>query len=119
MSDIAFPWHADARGRSAVAGPEEHVADLVEAVLFTAPGERVNRPSFGCGLERLLFAPIDPTIVGAMELTVRGELERWLAGVVEVQDVEVNADGSKVQVTVQYSIVRTGNTVTTLFERGA
>jgi len=119
MTDVAFPWRADARGRTALADPDEHVADLIEAVLFTAPGERVNRPDFGCGLDRLLFAPVDPAIVGATELSVRGGLQRWVAGVIEVEDVELEADEATVRITVRYRIVRTGRTVTTLFERGA
>ena len=68
MADVAYPWRIDRRGRSAVARYEDHVADMVEAVLFTAPGERINRPDFGCGLDRLVFAPVDATVVGAAEL---------------------------------------------------
>lgn len=119
MTNMAFPWRTDRRGRSALATYEDHVADMVEAVLFTAPGERVNRPEFGCGLDRLVFAPVDATIVGAAELQVRGGLQRWLSDVIDVDDVELDLDGATVSVTVRYRIAATGRVVTTLFARGA
>lgn len=113
----AFPWRFDARGRSAAASAEEHVADLVEAVLYTAPGERMNRPDFGCGLDRVVFAPVDAAILGATELQVRAGLQRWLAEVIEVEAVEVDLAESRLTVTVAYRILATGRSVTTAFER--
>ena len=109
----------DERGRSAVATYEDHVADMVEAVLFTAPGERINRPEFGCGLDRLVFAPIDATVVGAAELSVRGGLQRWLADVIEAEDVDLELEDTTVRITVRYRILTSGRVVTTRFERSA
>ena len=119
MPDLAFPWRVDQRGRSAVATYEDHVADMVEAVLFTAPGERINRPDFGCGLDRLVFAPIDATVVGAAELSVRGGLQRWLADVIEAEDVDLELEDTTVRITVRYRILTSGRVVTTRFERSA
>lgn len=116
-TQLGFPWRIDARGRSATATAEEHVADLVEAVLFTAPGERVNRPDFGCGLDRVVFAPVDGAILGATELQIRAALQRWLAEVIEVEAVEVELSEARLAVTVRYRIIATGRSVTTAFER--
>ena len=52
-----IPIDFDGRGRTAETTDEEHVRDLIEQVLFTTPGERVNRPTFGSGLLQLVFAP--------------------------------------------------------------
>ena len=48
--DIDFPFHVDGRGRTAATDYADHVRDMIEQLLFTRPGERVNRPDFGCGL---------------------------------------------------------------------
>ncbi len=55
--NIDFPFHFDNRGRTADTDPDGHIRDLIEQVLFTAPGERLNRPTFGSGLKQLLFQP--------------------------------------------------------------
>ena len=59
-----FPFTFDERGRSAVTDADDHVRDLIYLVLFTSPGERVNRPEFGCGVKQLLFAPLSDALVG-------------------------------------------------------
>jgi phage baseplate assembly protein W len=120
MNDVAFPWRADTRrGRTAIAASEEeHIADMIEAVLFTAPGERVNRPDFGCGLESLVFAPLDAALLGATELQVRGGLQRWLGDEIEVDAVELDAEETTVRITVRYRVAATGRIITTRFERG-
>ena len=55
--DLDFPYHFDGRGRTATTGRDDHIRDLIEQVLFTAPGERVMRPDFGSGLLALVFEP--------------------------------------------------------------
>ena len=68
--NIDFPLHFDDRGRTAATDDDEHVRDLIEQVLFTAPGERVNRPTFGSGLLQLVFAPNSDALAAATQ--VRG-----------------------------------------------
>jgi len=65
VSQVDFPYDVDALGRTAGTTDEEHVRDLVEQVLFTNPGERVNRPTFGSGLLSLVFAPASDALVSA------------------------------------------------------
>jgi uncharacterized protein len=117
--DPSLPFAVDGRGRTSVAPYDRHVADLVEAVLFTAPGERVNRPDFGCGLDRLVFAPVDVTVVGTAELQVRSGLQRWLGDVIEVDDVAVELEDSTVRVGVRYRLRANGRVETVGFERSA
>lgn len=115
--DIAFPLRFDNRGRTAEAAYEEHIRDLIEQVLFTAPGERVNRPTFGSGLLQLVFAPIDDALAGAVQMTVQGALQQWLGELIAVEGVEVATEESTVRVAVQYTILKTRQRKSALFER--
>ena len=83
------PFAIDASGRTAVTGADDHVRDLIMLVLFTAPGERVNRPEFGCGLKQLVFAPASDALAAATQQLVHGALIRWLDRVIAVESVDV------------------------------
>lgn len=105
MSDLDFPFGFDATGRTrSCAGREDHVRDLVEQVLFTAPGERVNRPQFGSGLLGLVFEPNGSALASATRARVDGALQLWLADVVLVEGVQVRTVGSELEVVVSYSV---------------
>ena len=86
---VDFPYHVDARGRTAPATDDDHVRDLIEQVLFTAPGERVNRPTFGSGLLQLVFAPNSDELATATQFLVQGALQQWLGDLIEVEAVDV------------------------------
>lgn len=100
---LAFPYRPDSRGRSSTVGYEAHVRHMIEQVLFTAPGERVMRPDFGCGLKELLFQPASDALAAATQQLVHGALIRWLEEVIAVQRVNVVAEGSSLIVTVVYA----------------
>ena len=70
--DVDFPFHFDGRGRTAETAGDVHIRDLVEQVLFTAPGERINRPTFGCGLAQMVFTPNSEELAAAEEISGRG-----------------------------------------------
>jgi phage baseplate assembly protein W len=105
--NIAFPWRLDHRGRTAIADDAEHIRHLIELVLFTAPGERVNRPDFGSGLKQLLFAPVSSELASATQIVVQGALQQWLGELIDVESVDVEASESTVTITVQYKVRRT------------
>jgi phage baseplate assembly protein W len=105
---VDFPYAVDRRGRTAATGEDEHVRDLVEQVLFTAPGERVNRPSFGSGLLQLVFAPLSDELASATQFLVQGALQQWLGEVIEVEAVEVEGEDSTLGIRVVYTVRRTG-----------
>ena len=108
-SHVDYPYRHDRRGRTG--GPESedaHIRDLIEQVLFTAPGERVNRPEFGSGLIQLLFAPNSPELATAVQFTIQAALQRWLGDLIELQDVEVLAVESEIRITVGYVVRSTG-----------
>lgn len=117
MSQVDFPYGVDARGRTASTSEDEHVRDLIEQVLFTAPGERVNRPTFGSGLLQLVFAPNSDALAAATQLAVQAALQEWLADRIAVQDVTVEAIDSTLTATVVYADRLTQQSQTATFTR--
>lgn len=99
---LDFPPRVDGRGRLAVTDPDDHVRDMVHQVLFTNPGERVNRPDFGCGLLQLVFLPNSEPLAIATEFTVKSALQKWLGDVIQTERVRVVSDESTLRVTVVY-----------------
>src|SRR5262249_25172558 len=105
--DIDFPLHFDGKGRTAESGYEGHIRDLIEQVLFTTPGERVNRPDFGSGLMQLVFAPNSDELSAATQFLVQGALQQWLGELIQVDVVQVESEDAELHVTVQYTLRRT------------
>lgn len=116
MSDIAFPYRIDRRGRTAQAGRDEHVRDLIEQLLFTNPGERVMRPDFGCGLLDVVFAPNSPELTTTLELSVHASIQRWLGDLLEVESLEILGEDNVVRVRLQYLVRVTGSRRDEVFE---
>ncbi len=107
MSNVDFPFHFDSRGRTATTDYEDHIRDLVEQVLFTAPGERVNRPTFGSGLLQMVFAPASDELATATQFLVQGALQEWLGNLIQVSNVTVSSEDATLRVKVEYLIHRT------------
>jgi len=100
---LDFPFHIDGRGRSAETEEDDHIRDMIVQVLFTDPGERVNRPDFGCGLKQLVFMPNSDALATATQFLIQGSLQRWLEAVIQVESVEVEAVDSELRVSLVYS----------------
>jgi len=105
--NIDYPYQFDNRGRTSATDDDDHVRDLIEQVLFTAPGERVNRPTFGSGLMQLVFAPNSDALAAATQLSVQSSLQQWLGNLIQVESVSVESEESTLRVTVQYVIRQT------------
>jgi Bacteriophage baseplate protein W len=110
-----YPFHIDGRGRTAETDEDDHIRDLIHQVLFTNPGERVNRPDFGCGLKQMVFLPNSDALAAATQMLVQGALQRWLETVIQVERVAVEARDEKLFVTVVYSKRSTGERRQDLF----
>jgi phage baseplate assembly protein W len=104
---LRFPYQIDGRGRTAGTAPASHLRELIEQVLFTAPGERVNRPDFGSGLRQLVFAPASEALATTVQVLVQGALQHWLGDLLQVEGVEVRAEEATVHVTVRYMALKT------------
>ncbi len=118
MTQIDYPYRFDGRRRTAGTGYEDHIRDMIEQVLFTSPGERVNRPNFGSGLMQLLFAPNSRELASATQFLVQGALQQWLGELIEVEAVNVESEDSSLRVQVQYVIRRTEQRQVAEFSRG-
>lgn len=104
--NLDFPFHIDRGGRTAITGDGDHLRDLIEQVLFTTPGERVNRPELGSGLLQLVFAPNSDELAATLQFTVQASLQQWLGDRIEVGSVEVTNQDSTLRVSVRYRPLR-------------
>jgi phage baseplate assembly protein W len=115
--NVNFPYMFDGRGRTQ--DPlANYVYQMVEQVLFTSPGERVNLPDFGSGLLQLTFAPNSIEMAAATQFTVQGALQKWLSGYIKVESVVASAVESTLTVTVTYSLLNTSVTQVQTFVYG-
>jgi phage baseplate assembly protein W len=105
--NIDFPFHFDSRGQTAKADYDNHIRDMIEQLIFTNPGERVNRPDFGCGLLQLIFAPNSPELAATVQFTVQASVQQWLGDVIDLQDLTVDASDSTLTIDLKYVIRRT------------
>lgn len=115
--NIDFPFGFDNRGRTAATGDDDHVRDMIEQLLFTNPGERVNRPDFGSGLLQLVFAPNSPELAAALQFTVQAALQRWLGDLIDVGALEVTSEDSTLRVDLTYTVRASGDTRSDSFVR--
>jgi phage baseplate assembly protein W len=116
--DIAFPFQIDGHGRTAMAGYDDHVRDMILQLLFTSPGERVMRPDFGCGLLDLVFEPNSPELAATLQLSVQAALQRWLGDVIEIQALEIVSEDHVLRVHLVYVVLATGTQRADVFEVG-
>jgi len=101
-----YPFTVDKRGRTAVTDDDDHIRQLIEQVLFTSLGERVNRPTFGSSIQQLVFSPNSQELAAATQLLVQGALQQWLGDLIMVKSVNVQSDDSTLTVNVQYIVRR-------------
>jgi phage baseplate assembly protein W len=116
---IDYPIHFDQRGRTALTDDNDHIRDMIEQILFTNPGERVNRPDFGSGLLQLVFAPNSQELAAALQFTLQAALQRYLGDLIDLQLLEVTAQDATLSVTVKYIVKQTQQGQTQTFVRPA
>lgn len=107
-TDIRFPFGFDGQGRTATTPYADHVRQLIEQLLLTHPGERVNRPDFGGGLAQLVFAPNSPERAAAVELALTAAVGTWLGDVVDLRRLTVEAEDSVLRVRLDYALLPVG-----------
>jgi len=114
---LAWPYHFDGRERTAATGEDRHVRELIEQLLFTQPGERVNRPDFGSGVMQLVFAAASPEVAATAEFLIRGALQQFLGDRLSVAKVEVEAVEAELDIRIDYVVLATGEAVRAEFRR--
>jgi phage baseplate assembly protein W len=114
---IKFTYQYDDRGRTSETSDDAHIRDLIEQVLFTTPGERVNRPTFGSGLMQLVFQPNSDELAATIQFLVQGALQQWLGDLIEVNAVDAQNNDATLQITIVYTVRRTQQRQTAQFTR--
>ena len=107
----AFPVESTSSGRIRLVTGETDIEQAVRLILSTAPGERVMRPEFGCGIHRYAFATIDTTTLTMMEDDVRNALTRWEPRI-ELLDIDaelVDPDTGKLHIDIRYRVRETNS----------
>lgn len=105
--NIAYPFHLNNKGRTALSTSDDHVREMLEQLLFTSPGECVNRPDFGSGIQQLVFEPTSPELATALQFALKAAIQRWLGDVIQLQALEVTSR-STLSIVIQYIVQRTG-----------
>jgi phage baseplate assembly protein W len=116
--DLAFPFGVDVTGRTAGTGTLAHIGDMIEQILFTSPGERVNRPTFGSGTAQLVFAPNSDVLAAAQQNIIQASLQMWLSDLIQLQSVTAVADDATLRITIVYTVLRTQQQQTEHFVYG-
>ncbi len=107
---LDYPYGVSGKGTPNTTNPDDHLRDLILQVLFTNPGERVNLPEFGAGVQRLVFAPNGATLLTSTQFLISTNLQRWLGDRINVEQVNVTSEpGAEEQVTIEiiYTIKQT------------
>jgi phage baseplate assembly protein W len=115
--NLDFPLHFNNRGRTNTTTDAEHIGQMIEQLLFTNPGERVNRPDFGSGLAQLVFAPNSPELAATVQFTMQAAVQRYLADLIELQSLEVTSEESTLRIDLSYVIRLTGQPANARFLR--
>lgn len=115
--NIDYPFDFNGSGRTATTDTDDHVRDLIEQLLFTSPGERVNRPDFGSGLLKMVFAPLSDGLATTLQGAVQAAVQRWLGDLIELKSIEATAEDSTLSLTLSYLVRRTNEIKTTEISR--
>jgi phage baseplate assembly protein W len=115
--NIGFPWGIDGRGRTAATLDNDHVRQMIEQLLFTQAGERVNRPDFGSGVLQLVFAPNSSELASALQFTMQAALHQWLGDVIDVERLDVESEEASLRVSLTYTVRRSNERFETGFVR--
>jgi hypothetical protein len=114
---VDFPFAIDRRGRTSQAAEEKHIRDLIEQILFTSPGERVNRPDFGSGLMQLVFAPNSDALAAAIQLSIQASLQQWLSDRIIVDSLSSETQDSAFKIELRYVIRSSQKQIQTTISR--
>jgi len=114
--NVAFPFAIRA-GKVTTVDAAAYVRQIIEIILFTEPGERVNRPDFGTGVDQLVFEPNGSPLNTAVTHLVQSALQRFSGGLFQLQRLDVAADGPTLSIVVDYVDRASGLQQTVRFER--
>jgi phage baseplate assembly protein W len=113
-----FPVGVDPQsGRIAMSEFEQDIKEAIRILLATAPGERVMRPDFGCGIHELVFATISRATIGLFESRVRESIIKFGARI-EIIKLDISAKDAvngKLEIQLTYRVRETNNEFNLVF----
>jgi phage baseplate assembly protein W len=115
MTGLATGYRFLADGRTALDDEDAAVRAMIRAILFTMPGERVNRPAFGSAITGQVFAGNSELLAAAAQATAQASLQRYLGDRIAIASVEVVAVDAILAVEVAYALRGTGTRSTARF----
>lgn len=106
---VSFPLRVGPDGRIVWSSGELNVRECICTILRTAPGERVGRPTFGCGLDRILFEPNSTATLRLIQDRVTQAISVWepRVSVNNVTAAVNTTDPRDVDVTITYTLIAT------------
>jgi uncharacterized protein len=116
--NVNYPYGFDTSGHTAQTDLPSHISQMIEQILLTSPGERVNRPTFGCGVMQLVFAPNSGALAATQQQVIQSSLQQWLSDLIQVNAVYVTAQDSTLLITITYTIIQSQQQQTQQFVYG-
>jgi phage baseplate assembly protein W len=112
---MTFPFQASDRGVAATSTRAEVIRQQLEQLLLTIPGERVNRPDFGCGIQRLVFSGASAETAAGAEYVIATSIRRHLRDLVRLDTVRVTVEATTLIVDILYTVLDTGEELAASF----
>ncbi len=102
----SFPPRIDAQGGLSLTNDRSEIEQAIQIILNTSPGQRVMRPTFGCRLHELVFAPNNSHTAIQARRYVEEALGMWepRINVVRVDAHPDEKDGSRLLIEVEYEV---------------
>lgn len=112
-----YPFSISGNGMINTANEDKHIKDMIEQILFTSGGERLNSPRFGAGIKNTIFSPINPMLETTLKLTITASIQQWLDHLIIVENVDVKSEEEKLFINITYSKIKSREEHTVHFER--
>ena len=114
---INFPFQINHYGHIQEADADKHLRDMMEQILFTIPGERVNRPDFGCGVQMLVFGSIMPEMLSVKQSMIQAEIQKYLGHLLQLKEVKITTEDSQLNILIRYAPFTDNQTKEAVFTR--
>ena len=104
MGYITYPFQITKFGNTKITNFETHISQLIEQILLTEPGERVNRPTFGCGCKSIIFSPQNQELFAVVRDNIKRSLETYISDIITVDKVSINMENNTFMIYINYTI---------------
>jgi phage baseplate assembly protein W len=115
LANIAFPLAIGDDGRTVMNATAKHINDMIEQLIFTNPGERVNRPDFGGGMYQVIFAPNSLELEATIHVTLLASLQQHLGDLIDLESLDIDIQDETFLLSIVYRIIQTNDRHTVRF----